>query len=317
MFFGGGGGGGTGGRTKNKSKPMVHKLGVTLEELYNGKVRKLAANRDLRCDECDGKGGKSVKKCTECNGMGVKLKTRQMGPMLQQMQVPCAVCDQRGEIVGGPKCKACKGKRTVREKKILEIKVEKGMPSKHKFRFSGEGDHEPGKEPGDIIIQLEEKPHDLYQRHGRDLSMRMDVSLSESLCGFKRVLKTLDKRDIIIQTKPGEVIKHGAIKMVPEEGFPTHKDPFNKGRLIIVFNVQFPDQISPDAAKKIASALPKVPKPDSPKNSEEVKMQEFDGQGKWGGEDEANGDDEEDDEEDQGCHGPQFAAGGPQQCAQQ
>ena len=28
-------------------------------------------------------------------------------------------------------------------------------------------------------------------------------------------------------------------------------------------------------------------------------MQEFDGQGKWGGEDEANGDDEEDDEEDQ------------------
>ena len=68
--------------------------------------------------------------------------------------------------------------------------------------------------------------------------MRMDVSLSESLCGFKRVLKTLDKRDIIIQTKPGEVIKHGAIKMVPEEGFPTHRDPFNKGRLIIVFNVQ-------------------------------------------------------------------------------
>ena len=28
-------------------------------------------------------------------------------------------------------------------------------------------------------------------------------------------------------------------------------------------------------------------------------MQEFDGQGKWGGEDEANGDEEDDDEEDQ------------------
>ena len=121
MFFGGGAGGGMGGGGSNKSKPMVHKLGVTLEELFNGKVRKLAANRDLRCDECDGKGGKSVKKCTECNGMGVKLKTRQMGPMLQQMQVPCAVCDQRGEIVGGPKCKVCKGKRTVRDKKILEV----------------------------------------------------------------------------------------------------------------------------------------------------------------------------------------------------
>ena len=121
---------------------------------------------------------------------------------------------------------------------LFQIDIQKGMASSHKFRFSGEGDHEPGKEPGDIVIQLEEKPHDLYQRHGRDLSMRMDITLSESLCGLKRVLKTLDKRDIIISTKPGEVIKHGAIKMVQDEGFPTHKDPFNKGRLIIVFNVQ-------------------------------------------------------------------------------
>ena len=35
----GGGMGGMGsGRQSNKTKPMVHKLGVSLEELYNGKV---------------------------------------------------------------------------------------------------------------------------------------------------------------------------------------------------------------------------------------------------------------------------------------
>ena len=32
--------------------------------------------------------------------------------------------------------------------------------------FYGEGDHEPGKEPGDIIIQMEEKEHAVFQRHG-------------------------------------------------------------------------------------------------------------------------------------------------------
>ena len=122
MFFGGGSGGGPGRQATNKSKPMVHKLGVTLEELYNGKLRKLAANRDLKCEDCDGKGGKNVKKCTECNGLGVKTKTRQMGPMVQQMQAPCSACSQRGEIVD-PKstCKTCKGKRTLRDKKILEV----------------------------------------------------------------------------------------------------------------------------------------------------------------------------------------------------
>jgi hypothetical protein len=47
MFFGGGGRMGGGGQASNKSKPIVHKLGVTLEELYNGKTRKLAVTR---CD---------------------------------------------------------------------------------------------------------------------------------------------------------------------------------------------------------------------------------------------------------------------------
>ena len=38
MMFGGGMGGMGSGRQSNKTKPMVHKLGVSLEELYNGKV---------------------------------------------------------------------------------------------------------------------------------------------------------------------------------------------------------------------------------------------------------------------------------------
>ncbi len=49
-----------------KTKPMVHKLSVTLEELYSGKTRKIAANRDLECQTCSGKGGMRVSKCQEC-----------------------------------------------------------------------------------------------------------------------------------------------------------------------------------------------------------------------------------------------------------
>ena len=35
-----------------------------------------------------------------------------------------------------------------------------------------QGDQEPGKEPGDIVIQLEEKEHSTFQRHGKDLTLR-------------------------------------------------------------------------------------------------------------------------------------------------
>ena len=70
-----------------------------------------------------------------------------------------------------------------------------------------------------------------------------------------------------------------------------------------------------DAAKKIASALPKSPKPDSPKTSENVKMEEFDGQGTWGGESANGGADNDDEDDDEHQGGPRFA--GQQQCAQQ
>ena len=133
------------------------------------------------------------------------------------------------------------------------------MPSTHRFTFHGEGDHDPGKEQGDIVIQLEEKEHATFQRHGCDLSMKMDLSLAEALCGFRAPIETLDKRTIVVSTAPGEVITHGAMKTVAEEGFPKHRDPFNKGRLIIVFNVQFPPALSAEAAKKLRQALPKGP----------------------------------------------------------
>ena len=75
--------------------------------------------------------------------------------------------------------------------KIFQVHIDPGIASNHKFTFRGDGDQEPNKEPGDVIIQLEEKSHDIYQRHGKDMAMRMDLTLSESLCGFTRVLKSL------------------------------------------------------------------------------------------------------------------------------
>lgn len=35
----------------------------------------------------------------------------------------------------------------------------------------------------------------------------------------------------------GEVIKHGDVKCVPNEGMPIYRDPYDKGQLIIQFDV--------------------------------------------------------------------------------
>jgi len=180
-------------------------------------------------------------------------------------------------IPAGSKCKTCKGKRTTKEKKVIEIQIDKGCPSDFKKVFYGEGDHEPGKEPGDIVIQLEEKEHSTFQRHGKDLTMRMDIDVSEALCGLKRQIKTLDNRTIVLTTQLGEVIKQADIKCVQGEGMPTYRDPFNKGRLIIIFNINYPEKLEPGVAKKLAALLPKVDRPTLSKDAEPVKLEVFDG----------------------------------------
>lgn len=77
------------------------------------------------------------------------------------------------------------------------------MKDGQQVRFSGEGDQEPGLEPGDIIIVLDEKPHEQFQRHGIDLIYKMEVDLVEALCGFQKTVDTLDKRTLIVTCLPG------------------------------------------------------------------------------------------------------------------
>lgn len=55
MFFGGGGFGGRGGRRRERrGQDVIHQLSVSLEELYKGTVRKLALQKNVICDKCEG-----------------------------------------------------------------------------------------------------------------------------------------------------------------------------------------------------------------------------------------------------------------------
>merc|ERR1719322_678543 len=176
--------------------------------MYKGTTRKLALQKTVICSDCNGLGGRegAVQRCPNCRGTGMQVRMQQLGPgMIQQIQSVCRDCQGQGERID-PKhrCKACAGKKVTRQKKILEVSVDKGMEDGQKITFADEGDQEPGLEPGDIIIVLDEKEHATFKRNGTDLVMKMDISLTEALCGFKKAIATLDNRTLIIQTIPGE-----------------------------------------------------------------------------------------------------------------
>ncbi|KAG1938122.1 dnaJ subfamily A [Pimephales promelas] len=203
MFFGGGGRM----QRERRGKNVVHQLGVTLEELYKGSTRKLGLQKNVICEKCDGYGGKkgTIEKCSTCKGRGVQVHVQQIGPgMIQQTQSMCSDCQGQGEKFNSKdRCKNCNGHKTERKKKILEVHIDKGMKDGQKITFHGEGDQEPGLEPGDVIIILDLKEHPVFQRHEDNLTMTMKIKLVEALCGFKKTIRTLDNRSLLVHSSPG------------------------------------------------------------------------------------------------------------------
>lgn len=242
MFFGGGGRM----QRERKGKNVVHQLSVTLDEMYNGSTRKLGLQKNVICEKCEGYGGKkgTLEKCSTCKGRGVQIKVQQIGPgMIQQTQSMCSDCQGQGEKFSSKdRCKNCNGHKVERKKKILEVHIDKGMKDGQRITFHGEGDQEPGLEPGDVIIVLDQKEHPVFKRQEDNLRTNVNLKLVEALCGFKKTIQTLDNRTLIISTQPGEVIKPNDIKSIQSEGMPIYKEPYEKGQLIVQFQVEFPEK---------------------------------------------------------------------------
>ena len=83
----------------------------------------------------------------------------------------------------------------------------------------------------------------------------MKIGLNEALTGFSRKVKTLDNREIAITLTPGGFVKHQGkkstlwytwliqlkgVKVAAGEGMPIYRNPFEKGNLIVQFEVEYP-----------------------------------------------------------------------------
>jgi DnaJ family protein A protein 2 len=233
-----------------KGPALNHPRKVSLDDIYNGKTVKLKINRKVIVGEATS--------CSACNGQGVKMEIRQIGPgMIQQMQRTCSDCNGQGHTA-----------ERKNESKILEVHIEKGMKHQQKIQFKGMGDELPNMEPGDVNFIVDIKDHPVFKREGADLLINKELSLNQALCGFSFKITHLDGRQILIKSKPGEVIKPEAgiaggkimpfVKTVPGEGMPSLGNPFVKGNLYIIFRITFPgdNELSEEQIKVLREILP-------------------------------------------------------------
>lgn len=124
--------------------------------------------------------------------------------------------------------------------------MDKGVPDGHRYTFKGESDEVPDVEAGDIIVEILIDKHKKFTRKGADVVYHADITLIEALGGFELVIEHLDKRKILVKTKPGDIIKPSELKTVKECGMPFFNSPYRFGNLYIQFNIIFPEKVTED-----------------------------------------------------------------------
>lgn len=247
-----------------KSSPVVHTINITLEDIYIGKQVKLKITKNViynkntnnKCTEDELENTWIM--CTNCNGQGMRVEIRQMGPgFISQTQVPCDKCLGTGNVLK-PEYKLDE------EIELVTVDIKRGMDPNYQHMIRGAGHCYPGTIPGDIIITFELTQHPIFNLRGLNLIMTKKILLSEALCGSNFSISELDNNKLNIQTKT--IIKPGSIHIIKNKGM---YDKFGlRGDLIIQFEVEFPESLLIHQKKNLKKFLPKPNKPTKPNTND-------------------------------------------------
>jgi DnaJ homolog subfamily A member 2 len=248
QFFGGGMGGMGGfgfpfdvNRSRSDSKEnCTINLAVTLEQIYNEEKIKVNYKQKVYCKNCNGFGTNNGKKsiCSKCNGKGKVMKVRRMGPLVQQMVGDCDICRGTGELINNNnKCKECNGQSYNIRNKTFNLPLKNGLKTGNKIKLDKKG-HIFKDYKTDLIIEVIQKPHNIFKREDKNLIIEIELKLYQSLIGFDKIIKHLDGRELHLSYR--NIIKEGDIKRIKNEGMIDLND-MSKGDLHIIFTINYPD----------------------------------------------------------------------------
>jgi len=242
-FFGFGGGRSSGRRVQRGTNLRI-RVKLTLEEIATGVEKKIKVNKQIVCQACNGSGAAgsgSVSRCNTCNGRG--QVTRVTSTFLGQMQTTstCPTCNGEGEVIT-KKCSACMGNGTVKGEDLITVKLPPGVTEGIQLSMSGKGNAAPkGGIPGDLIIVIEEIPHEHFVKEELNVYYEHYLSFPDAALGTTIEVPTIDGKarvKVPAGTQPGKLfrLKGKGIPMLNRTGI--------IGDQLIFINVYVPEKLS-------------------------------------------------------------------------
>jgi molecular chaperone DnaJ len=274
-FFGGGRQ--SGGRRVQRGSNLRIKVRLTLEEIANGAEKKIKVNKQVACKTCDGTGAKdrsSVQTCKTCGGAGAVRRVT--NTILGQMQTTstCPTCNGEGTVITA-KCTVCHGEGVTRDEELISINIPAGVSEGMQLSMSGKGNAAPrGGVPGDLIILIEEIPHETLKRDGNNIIYDLHISFIDAAIGTSVEVPTIDGK-AKIKIDPGT--QGGRILRLKSKGVP-EVNSYHRGDQLVHINIWTPKALSREE-RELLEKLQNSPnfKPSPGKNEKSFfeKMKEY------------------------------------------
>jgi molecular chaperone DnaJ len=218
---------------------------LDLSECAFGTTKDLAVDTAVVCPTCSGEGtapGTHPQTCDVCGGRGeISQVTRSfLGQVMASR--PCPQCGGYGTVIRRP-CPECDADGRVRTRRNIKVRIPAGVEDGTHIQLAGEGETGPGGgPPGDLFLEIVQRPHPIFERQGDDLHCTVTIPMVAAALGATLNVETLDgPADVDIRpgTQSGQ-----AIPLYGQGS--AHLNAAGRGDLLIHVTVETPTKLEPE-----------------------------------------------------------------------
>jgi len=193
-----------------RGKDALIRVQVDLPEAAFGVRRDLTVDTAIACGACEGLGTAphtQVVMCTMCQGRG-EVQSVQRSFLGQVMTArACPQCQGFGSLIPHP-CPECSGEGRVRTRRTITVQIPGGVDTGTRIQLTGEGEVGiGGGPPGDLYLEIVERPHEVFTRQGDDLHCTVALPMTAAALGTTVELETLEGAESV-DVRPGTQSGH-------------------------------------------------------------------------------------------------------------
>ena len=240
-FFGSGfGSSSKSSKRARRGSDIQYDLSIELRDAAEGKEVQIDIPRRESCSTCAGSGaapGSKAQVCPVCSGTGQIRQSQGFFTITQA----CYKCHGEGKVISNP-CKTCNGSGLTVNKRKITVKIPAGVESGSRLKIAGEGEQGPNNGiRGDLYVLIHVAKNDIFERHGNDIVINVDISFPLASLGGEIKVPTIYGQNVKMKIPAGTQNNH--VFRLKGSGIP-YLGSYGKGDQLVKVNIAVPKKLS-------------------------------------------------------------------------